>query len=235
MLSLKVFRLGYRTGAIVCITYALIAGLCLTLPNMGGNMAQTSRNVFYHIPMWFTMYLLMGISVIQSILYLKTGNLNKDIRASAASQTGIYFGLMGLSTGIIWSRVTWRALIPSNDFAAWWSWDPKLTLVVVALSVYIAYFLLRSNIEEHGQKARISAVYNIFAAASLLPLTLLLPRLLGGLHPGGEEGNPLDNVKLAAEFRVIFYPAVLGFLCLGLWLFELNVRSRMLSNPTHEQ
>jgi heme exporter protein C len=105
----------------------------------------------------------------------------------------------------------------------------------VALSVYIAYFLLRSNIEEPGQKARISAVYNIFAAASLLPLTLLLPRLLGGLHPGGEEGNPLDNVKLAAEFRVIFYPAVLGFLCLGLWLFELNVRSRMLSNPTHEQ
>lgn len=215
---------GYKILSILLIGYALLAGLLRDLPDMGGNMAQTSRNVFYHVPMWFTLYLLMTISVVYSIRYLLTGKPFTDIVAREAARTGILFGLLGLSTGIIWSRVTWRELIPSDSFAAWWSWDPKQTMVVVALMIYFAYFILRSGIEEPGARARISAVYNIFAAASLIPLTLILPRMLGGLHPGGDEGNPLENIRLSNEFRAVFYPSVLGFMLLAVWILELRVR-----------
>jgi heme exporter protein C len=215
---------GYKILAIGLIGYALLAGLLKSLPDMGGNMAHTSRNVFYHVPMWFTMYLLMSISVFYSIRYLLRGKDRFDIIARESARTGMVFGLLGLSTGIIWSRVTWRELIPSDSFAAWWSWDPKQTMVVVALMIYAAYFILRSGIEEPSSRARIGAVYNIFAAASLIPLTLILPRMLGGLHPGGDDGNPLENIRLSNEFRVVFYPAVLGFMLLSVWILELNVR-----------
>lgn len=215
---------GYKILGVVLIGYALIAGLLKSLPDMGGNMAQTSRNVFYHVPMWFTMYLLMGISVVYSILFLLKGKDRFDVVARESARTGMVFGLFGLSTGIIWSRVTWRELIPSDSFAAWWSWDPKQTMVVVALMIYAAYFILRAGIEESSSRARISAVYNIFAAASLIPLTLILPRMLGGLHPGGDDGNPLENIRLSNEFRVVFYPSVLGFMLLSIWILELRVR-----------
>lgn len=215
---------GYKILGVVLIGYALIAGLLKSLPDMGGNMAQTSRNVFYHVPMWFTMYLLMGISVVYSILFLLKGKDRFDVVARESARTGMVFGLFGLSTGIIWSRVTWRELIPSDSFAAWWSWDPKQTMVVVALMIYAAYFILRAGIEESSSRGRISAVYNIFAAASLIPLTLILPRMLGGLHPGGDDGNPLENIRLSNEFRVVFYPSVLGFMLLSIWILELRVR-----------
>jgi heme exporter protein C len=221
---------GYKFLAIGLIGYALIFGLLRELPDMGGNMAQTSRNVFYHVPMWFTLYLLMGISVVYSIKFLLNGNEYNDTVATEAARTGMLFGLLGLSTGIIWSRVTWRELIPSDSFAAWWSWDPKQTMVVVALMIYIAYFILRAGIEETSSRARIGAVYNIFAAASLIPLTLILPRMLGGLHPGGDDGNPLENIRLSMEFRVVFYPSVLGFMLLSIWILELRVRLSMLYN-----
>jgi heme exporter protein C len=97
-------------------------------------------------------------------------------------------------------------------------------MVVVALMIYAAYFILRAGIEESSSRARISAVYNIFAAASLIPLTLILPRMLGGLHPGGDDGNPLENIRLSNEFRVVFYPSVLGFMLLSIWILELRVR-----------
>jgi len=218
----------YKILALLLLAYALIMGLSRTLPDMGGNMAQTSRNVFYHVPMWFCLYLMMGISVYNSIMYLKWGNEKSEIIAVEAAKTGILFGFLGLFTGIIWSRVTWRELISSSDFAAWWSWDPKLTMVLIAIMIYIAYFILRNGIDEPAQKARISAVYNIFAAASLIPLTYILPRLLGGLHPGGDEGNPLQNISLSNEFRTVFYPSALGFILLAIWILELRVRYLLL-------
>jgi len=223
----------YKFLALALLTYALIVGLGRNLPDMGGNMAQTSRNVFYHVPMWFCLYTMMAISVVGSILYLRKSNEYYDILAAESAKTGMMFGLLGLSTGIVWSRVTWRELIPSSDFAAWWSWDPKLTMVVIAIMIYLAYFILRSGIDDPNQKARISAVYNIFAAATLVPLTYLIPRLLGGLHPGGDAGNPLENVSLSNEFRAVFYPAAVGFILLAIWILELRVRYLMLHLKSH--
>jgi heme exporter protein C len=219
---------AYKFMALALLAYAFVVGLGRDLPDMGGNMAQTSRNVFYHVPMWFCLYSMMAISVVASVMFLRKANPYYDILAAESAKNGMMFGLFGLTTGIVWSRVTWRELIPSDDFAAWWSWDPKLTMVIIAIMIYLAYFILRSGIDDTTQKARISAVYNIFAAATLVPLTYLIPMLLGGLHPGGDAGNPLENVSLSNEFRAVFYPAALGFILLSVWILELRVRYLLL-------
>lgn len=229
MLPFAAFRRIYKISAGVLLSYALIAGLLTTLPDMGGNMAQTSRNVFYHVPQWFCLYLMMGISFFYSIKVLRSNRKEDDLIAFVSARLGLFFGLLGLSTGILWSRVTWRETIASNDISAWWGWDPKQTLLVIALMIYLAYFILRGTVEEVSLKHKISAVYNIFACACLIPLTYIMPRILGGLHPGGES-NPLDNISMSNDFRLIFYPSVLGFICLALWLLELNIRfSRILN------
>ena len=230
-------RLGFGGGALLLLSYAWIYGLTAALPNAGPSLAQTARNLFFHVPMWFTMYTLMGISVFWAVRYLMLPTdtidylkaFTYDTRSAQAAITGVFFGGLGLVTGIFWSRVTWGEDLPDNDFSAWWPWDPKQTLALVALFIYVAYLLLRQSIPDFHQRARISAVYNLFAAASLIPLTFIIPRMLGGLHPGSDEATPLfKGQNIANEFRLIFYPAIIGNILLGLWFWLTRVKITLL-------
>jgi heme exporter protein C len=74
------------------------------------------------------------------------------------------------------------------------------------------------------KKAKVSAVYNIFAYAVLFPSIWILPRLLESLHPG-KEGNPALNFKDSdARLKMVFYPAIIGWILLGVWITSLKIR-----------
>jgi heme exporter protein C len=103
------------------------------------------------------------VSVIYSIKYLRTNNHVFDIYALEYAKTGIVFGCLGLVTGSIWARWTW---------GAFWSNDPKQLGAVIALLIYFAYLVLRNSMTDMDKRARIGAVYNIFAFAMLFPYDL---------------------------------------------------------------
>ncbi|MFM7838691.1 MAG: ABC transporter permease, partial [Chitinophagaceae bacterium] len=74
---------------------------------------------------------------------------------------------------------------------------------------------------------RIAAVYNIFAYFIYIPMTFILPRLTESLHPGGqgEKGNPgLNGADLDPALRAVFWPAVAGWILLGVWISSLVFR-----------
>ena len=79
------------------------------------------------------------------------------------------------------------------------------------------------------KRARISAVYNIFAYAILFPAIWILPRILPSLHPGNED-NPALDVKndISGSMRIVFYPAVIGWTLLGVWIPTLKIRFTLL-------
>jgi heme exporter protein C len=92
--------------------------------------------------------------------------------------------------------------------------------------VYLAYLILRGSIEDFQLRARISAVYNIFAWATLIPLLVILPRMTDSLHPGS-GGNPGFNIyDIDNNLRMVFYPSIIAWSLLGVWITELRVRSR---------
>jgi heme exporter protein C len=87
---------------------------------------------------------------------------------------------------------------------------------------------LRNALEDDQQRARIGAIYNIFAFAAMIPLLFILPRLTDSLHPGN-GGNPGFNAyDLDSKLRAVFYPAVMGWALLGAWMATLRVRMRVL-------
>jgi heme exporter protein C len=152
--------------------------------------------------------------------------MSNDDKAVTAAHTGILFGGLGLVTGMAWARVTW---------GAWWVNDPKLNGAAISMLIYCAYLVLRNSLEDGGQRARISAIYNIFAFATLVPLLFILPRLTDSLHPGN-GGNPgFNQYDLDSNLRLVFYPAVVGWALLGIWLTQLNVRLRRLERITEER
>ena len=224
----------YKVVGAGLIFYALVYGMTATLPEMK-TLAQSSRNLFYHVPMWFTEVVLMSISVFFSIRYLRMTDpdaqptsepLIADARARESAMLGVMFNGLGLITGIIWGRVSWGQNIPSDEFAAWWIWDPIQTCALISMLIYLGYFLLRSSFAEPEQRAKISAVYNIFAFAALIPLFFVIPRILGGLHPTaqGENTGLFDTKNVTNIYRMVLYPSALGFILLSIWIYQVRVR-----------
>jgi heme exporter protein C len=79
-------------------------------------------------------------------------------------------------------------------------------------------------------------VYNIFAYFIYIPMILILPRLTESLHPGGQgsEGNPgMGGNSLDARLRLVFWPAVLGWILLGAWISTLRLRVRLMEEKKH--
>lgn len=207
----------WKILAVVLLLYTFTAGFLIKVPIIG-NLNQTIRNLFFHVPMWFGQMILLLVSMIYSIRYLRSGNLADDIKAREFARTGIIYGVLGLITGAIWATYTWGEP---------WSNDPKQIAVAIALLIYLAYFVLRNSMPDMDKRARVSSVYNIFSYFIYVPLIMVLPRLVQSLHPGGQgvEGNPaLGGQDLDPTMRLVFWPSVIGWTLLGVWMTTLLIR-----------
>ena len=183
------------------VIYSIIGGMLFNVPHLP-ILHESIRNVYFHVPMWFTMIFLYLLSVIYSIKYLRSGNERYDFWAIEAVNTGIIFGFLGILTGMIWANFTWGDPWPN---------DPKLNGAAISTLMYLAYIVLRSSLDEDQKKARISAVYNIFAFPVMIVLLFILPRLTDSLHPcnGGNPG--FGGYDLDRQMRTVFYPECMGW------------------------
>ena len=210
----------WKIVCVVLLFYTLIAGLLGELPAKP-ILNDTIRNLYFHVAMWMAMMITFIISLVYSIKYLRTNNQLFDIYALEYAKTGIVFGILGVLTGSIWARWTW---------GAFWSNDPKQLGAIIALLIYLAYLVLRNSMTDLDKRARIGAVYNIFAFAMLFPTIWIIPRMVESLHPGG-MGNPaLDTRDIDSRMRAIFYPAAVpGWTLLGVWITTLRIRLTVLT------
>ena len=205
----------WKILGIVCVFYAIIGGLTMPVPDLP-ILEQSIRNLYYHVPMWFGMILLLLASMINAIQVLNKKDLTYDIKSEAYATTAMTFGVIGLLTGMIWAKNTW---------GAYWTNDPKLNSAAIGMLMYAAYFVLRSSIDDEEKKARVSAVYNIFSFPVFIVLMFVLPRLTDSLHPGN-GGNPgFNSYDLDIRLRMVFYPAVIGWSLIGFWMSDLSIRT----------
>jgi heme exporter protein C len=201
---------------VALLTYTIAAGFLMPVPALP-ILHESIRNLFFHVTMWFAMIVLLTVSTIYSIKYLYSADVKHDIVAEEAAKTGILMGVLGLITGSLWARFTW---------GAWWVNDTKLNGAAVTMLIYFAYLILRNSMEEKQKAARVSAVYSIFAYPMMFVFILILPRLTVSLHPGN-GGNPgFNSYDLDKNMRLVFYPAIIGWTLLAVWIMSLRIRMR---------
>lgn len=204
----------------VLVTGVIIAGFLIQIPKIP-ILFETARNLFFHVPMWMVMSTLFFMGLVYSIRFLAKGEMQIDLKAVSATQAGMIFGVCGLLTGSMWARFTW---------GTWWTFaEPKINMAAMAMTIYVGYLLLRYSIEDPEKRGRLSAVYNIFAATTIPFLLYILPRQLPSLHPGA-DGNPAFSEMTSPELRYVFYPAVIAFLGLGIWVYDLIYRTNKIQN-----
>ena len=182
---------------------------------------ETIRNTFFHVAIWFAMFALMIYSCFCSLMYLRTKDFDYDMKSKSLTTIGIWFGIAGILTGSMWAKYTW---------GTFWTADVKLNMSAVAILIYFAYWVLRASIPDVDNRARIASVYNIFAFGSLMVLVMVVPRLTDSLHPGN-GGNPaFGGEDLDNTLRTVFYPAIIAYTLIGLWMSQLFYRYLKLEN-----
>ena len=202
-------------------------------------LGETIRNTYFHVSLWFAMMFLFIAAVVYAVKYLirssqmaraeilvlvplhEVSRLEKaDLWSQVFTGVGMLFGILGLLTGAVWAKYTW---------GSFWNWDIKQFTTLIALLIYAGYFVLRGAFPDPERRARLSAVYNIFAFACLIPLIYILPRLsTTSLHPGA-EGNPaMGGEDLDNTMRMVFYPTIIGWTLFGGWMAGVGYRARLL-------
>ena len=209
------------------LLYTAVMGLLGHVPRLA-ILNETERNLYFHVPMWFGMTIILLASVVNSIRYLRNPSPRLDTLAHESAKTGILLGVLGLLTGSLWARYTW---------GTWWTTDVKLNGAAVTMLIYAAYLVLRGSVSDEQQRARLSAIYNIFAFSAAIPLLFIMPRLAEAqsLHPGN-GGNPgFSKYDLDSGMRLVFYPAVIGWTLLGVWITEVACRFAFVKEKIYEK
>lgn len=215
------------------LIYTVVGGFLMEVPHLF-ILNETIRNMYFHVGMWFAMMIMFIISFVYSIRYLSTLHYKNDIYAASFAAMGSVLGILGYATGVLWVSVTW--ITDQGQSLGSVLKEPKLIGAAIALLIYGAYFVLRGSFTDIDKRARVSAVYNIFAFAMLFPSIWIIPRMVGSLHPGApgsESGNPaLDRNDMDASMRAVFYPAVIGWSLLGVWIATLRIRIILIKDKT---
>lgn len=222
-------QIWWKIITFLILLYVGTMGFLVAVPNLDGRLQQSVRNLFFHVPMWVCMMVLFTFSVVNAVKYLKDGRSDSDVYSLEFARTGCVFSLLGLGTGMIWAKYQWGAA---------WSSDPKQNGATIAILIYFAYFVLRGAITDDEKKAKIGAVYNIFAYCILFPTLYILPRMTESLHPGGQgsEGNPgLNPDDTTTAMKTVMIPAFIGWSLVGIWIATLRVRYKLLLNKVEDR
>ncbi len=181
-------------------------------------MGDIQRIFYFHVSVDWVGFLAFFVTLVASIMYLRTSARRWDILASSSVELGAVFLTMGAVSGSLWARPTWNV---------WWTWNPQLTLVAFTWLIYVAYLGLRGAVEDPMRRARFSAVYGIVAFITV-PLTFLLNRLSALTeHPvifGASAANPSGGIGLTPPMLMTMLFSLLTFTVIYVTLLRLRIR-----------
>ncbi len=172
------------------------------------------QKIFYlHVPLAICALVGFMVAAVQSILHLRSGNPEWDVRSYVSIHISVIFGVAVLVIGAIWARASW---------GKWFVWDePTLVSFLIVFLLYCTYYPLRYAIEDRERQARYASVFAITAGA-FVPLNFIAVRLAEQYtHPRvlSETGGDMP-----ADMRFTFFVCVIAMALLftTLWKLELT-------------
>ncbi|MHA2610630.1 MAG: cytochrome c biogenesis protein CcsA [bacterium JZ-2024 1] len=171
-------------------------------------MGEAVKIFYLHFPIAFFSLLALLLAGIFGALYLKKRDLLYDALSASSAEVGLLFLTLTLLTGMIWAKTAW---------GFWWTWDPRLTSVLILWLLYMGYFALRTGLDNPDHRARVCAVASLVFALDL-PIIHFAPRIWKGIHPVVVKGITRIDLghpsMFAALFSMMFTILLLGFIIL---------------------
>jgi heme exporter protein C len=218
-----------KYSSIASITCVILVGIAIPMvpqpqswlefPMIPG-LENKARNIFFHVPVAWTSVLGFLFALYYGLQYLRTKDFDYDIKSVSSAGLGTMFCILATVTGSIWAKFNW---------GSFWNWDPRETSIFILLLIYGAYFALRSALGSDEVRARLSAVYSILAGLTAPFFIFIMPRIVGGLHPGAKGdtagSTPVAQLHMPPNMRLVFFIGIIGFSLLFVWLLNVRVRA----------
>ena len=171
------------------------------------------RVLYFHVPIAWVALLAYFFVFLGSVLYLWKRNAKWDALAYSAAEIGMVFATLVVITGSIWAKGIW---------GKWWTWEPRLTTMLILWLIYIAYLMLRGYAASPAQGARFSAVLGIVGFIDV-PIVYFAANWWRGLHPEVVAGPLADPDSMDASMRGVLLFSAATFTL----LFAFLVKERM--------
>jgi len=153
-----VFGMAWVVLTLVAIVYA--TRLALVVAPTEATMGNVQRIFYYHVPTSMLSLLFPYVNFVASLFYLGWRRrdplraLTADAVAIAAAEVTVVYSSICLLTGMLWGRAAW---------GIWWTWDARLTSMLLLWLLYVSYLMLR-KLSSTGQTQTLAAVLSVFAA-----------------------------------------------------------------------
>lgn len=200
-------------AAIVFATFQSFAVPPVTAPFYDKELA---RMIFFHLPCAIVCPIFLIAGAIFSIRYLRSENLEFDVKAQAAIEVANGLALLTLATGILFSRVQWLG---------WWDWDPRQASFLLVEMILVAYFLLRANIRDRVKRAKSAASYALAASLPLFFLIFAFPRLPQIAKLSSHPSNTVMQGDLKGVYGSLTLALIILIGLAWLWAFRYAVRA----------
>jgi heme exporter protein C len=183
------------------VTFAvLILFVFLKVPTAQPQAGGLTQKIFYfHVPAAYAMYLSAAVGFVASALYLYGESDVRDAWAKAGAECAVCFGCLVLTSGPIWAKKAW---------GVYWTWDPRLTTLLLSVLIYVAVVVLRTFGGSGQAERKFAAALTVLGTVSL-PIVHYSVKKWGGNHPtvitqgGGGLGHPDMKLALTLGFAAM--------------------------------
>jgi len=211
---LKTDKVIYGFAAVAAVWLAFnLYKIFLVLPDEAAQGA-IYRIIFFHVPAAMTAFLGFFAAMVISVFYLASNDLKYDSLASSINEVSLVFACVNLITGSIWARIIW---------GIWWTWDYRLTSMLVCVLIYFGYLLLRRSVDEPTHRARLSAAVSIFGCVDIAIVWKSI-EWFRNLHPGPVLSIRTGGGQMDPRMEAVLYSNI-GPLLLIAVIFVL-IRAR---------
>jgi len=184
-------------------------------------MGPLQRIFYFHLSDAIAAFAAFVVAFGASVAYLARGERRWDALAVSAVEVGELFSTLVLLTGMLWARMAWNT---------WWTWDPRLTTMLVLWLLYAGYLMLRASLEDEARRARYAAVLAVLGFLDV-PIVFMAIRWWRTIHPVlfDASGAHMEPAMLAAVVV-----SLLAFIGLLATLLVARVRLELLSGDVDE-
>ena len=169
----RIIRAGAVITALALLGMAGVYYLALVVTPGERWQGEAQKILYIHAPAAWAALMAFSLVGVASAGYLMLKDRRLDTFAEASAEVGLAFGVVMLTTGPLWGRPVW---------GAWWQWEPRLTLTLLLVLLFVGYRALRTAIDDPEERARYAAVVGIMALV-LVPFVHLSVYLFRTIHP----------------------------------------------------
>ena len=144
------------------------------------------------------------------------------------------FGLVVLTSGPLWAKKAW---------GVYWTWDPRLTTLLLSVLIYAAIVMLRAFAGDGEAERKFAAALGVLGTVTL-PIVHLSVRKWGGNHPtvitkgGGGIAPSMAHVLLLGFVAMTLLAILLLWVrARGAWLEsrEADLQEQFMDHADDEQ